>query len=131
MRLAPLVLVLIVLTGCGKTSATRAPTSAERTAIVNSIAAKLGPRPSTHLHLDIPAVRISRADPHFASAAIDPRNAQGRRTTDTGVIVLMKTGGQWIIVLGPGTAFPEECTQPTPKPVRDLMCPNPFSVLGV
>jgi len=84
-----------------------------------------------HLHLDVVGIRIAHSDPHFAAAAFEPKNAQGQQVLDTAVVVLMQSGGRWTVVIGPGTDFPEECTQPTPKPVRELMCPNPFKILGV
>ena len=43
----------------------------------------------------------------------------------------MQAGGNWTVVIGPGTAFPEECKEPGPKPILQLMCPDPYTVLGI
>ena len=77
------------------------------------------------------SVRLARSDPHFASAAIVEESGTGRKTTDISVVVLMQTSGNWRVVLGPGTAFAEICGRPTVNAVRDLLCPNPYVVLGV
>lgn len=129
-RRAALLTAPLLFTGCGgKPGAAKLPLRTERAAIDAAI--HRGVRPRAGEHLVVLSVRIARSDAHFASAAIQQRDANGRKASDIGVVVLMQAGGAWLIVLGPGTAFAEECTQATAKPVRDLMCPNPYAVLGV
>jgi hypothetical protein len=129
-RCAPLLVLSLVLAGCGGAkSPTASPSTSARTTIAAAIrsAVPVG----AGIHLDILRVRLSRDDPHFASAAIEPKDARGRPTTDTGIVVLMESGGAWTVVIGPGTAFPEECKEPAPKAILQLMCPDPYTVLGV
>jgi hypothetical protein len=40
--------------------------------------------------------------------------------------------GKWgYPIAGPAVYFPESCTDATPQALRDLMCPDPWSVLGI
>jgi len=127
---AALLTIPLLFTGCGgKPEVATLPSPAERAAIDAAI--RRGVHPRAGQHLAVLSVRIARSDAHFASAAIEQRDANGGKTSDIAVVVLMQAGGAWLIVLGPGTAFAEECTQATAKPVQDLMCPNPYAVLGV
>ena len=129
-RCAPLLALSLVLAGCsGAKSPTASPTASARATIAAAIRSAVHVQPGAHL--DILRIRLSRDDPHFASAAIEPKSSGGEPTTDTGIVVLMESGGTWSVVIGPGTAFPEECKEPTPKPILQLMCPDPYKVLGV
>jgi len=80
--------------------------------------------------IEVGPVRVANSDPHFAVTTVTPRNRQGRILDNSAALVLMEAGGTWAVILGPGTAFPEECQRPTPRPIRQLMCPNPYAVLG-
>ena len=127
------VLLVLALSGCGSSSATRPAPAAVRAAIVSVLKAQF-----THLHvsdkpvaqIDVGPVRLAAADTHFALTTMTPKDAKGTVMDNSAAVVLMEAGGSWTIVLGPGTAFPEECQRPTAHPIRELMCPNPFVVLG-
>lgn len=88
-----------------------------------------------HAHLARPrhrprvvAARISRADPRYASVLVERRGARA-------VLVLERdrrasTGGWGYPVAGPAVSFSLACTAATPRGVRDLLCPDPWSRLG-
>jgi hypothetical protein len=41
------------------------------------------------------------------------------------------SGGGWgYAIAGPGLSFPRSCTSATPRGIRDLLCPDPWSRLG-
>jgi hypothetical protein len=74
------------------------------------------------------SVRVSVRDPRFASAVV----ATGRTV---GVVVLEKDKdsdfGRWgFVVAGPALDFPLSCTDATPRALRDLLCPDPWRLLG-
>jgi len=106
--------------------ATRAPTHAERAAIVRWIkyrwrsdpqfsAARVGRHPI------VKSIRISRRDSHFASAAITPLDSHGKQTLETSDAALMLAGGDWYVVLN-GTDLSPICSGPSPQPLVDLFC---------
>ena len=81
------------------------------------------------------AVRISRTDPRFASALVELRDAHGRRRGTRALLVLERerdaTRHGWgYTIAGPAISFPHSCTAATPKAVRDLLCPDPWVVVG-
>ena len=82
----------------------------------------------------VTAIRVSRAEPRFASAVVELQDAHGRRRGTRAVLVLERehdSGRGWgYPVAGPALSFPLSCTTGTPKAVRDLLCPDPWSVLG-
>jgi hypothetical protein len=83
---------------------------------------RLTPRPR------VVTIRISRADPRYASVLVVRRGARA-------VLVLRRdrgtTGRGWgDPVAGPALSFPLSCTLATPRGVRDLLCPDPWSRLG-
>jgi hypothetical protein len=80
------------------------------------------------------SVRVSERDPRYASAVVELRDAHGRRRPGTAVLILKLEPGVWggwgFPIAGPAVYFPLSCTVATPRPVRDLLCPDPWSVLG-
>jgi hypothetical protein len=83
-----------------------------------------GPPPD--LHPEVVAIRTSRSDPRFATAVVELRNAAGERQPGTSV-VLLRNGHMYAQT---GTSFPVACTGATPPGARELVCPNPWKVLG-
>lgn len=130
-RIAALVALPVVLCSCGSGSPATLPSTLQRAAIVAAAKTALRFPAQQHIHVDVLSVRLAASDPHFASAAVQPKDAHGHATTDVGVVVLMQAGGKWTIVLGPGTSFEPMCALPTPKPIRQLLCPDPYKVLGI
>jgi hypothetical protein len=146
-RFRPVALAVLplLLGGCHDSggSALRQPTARERAEIVATVdetwAEESQPPESLrifyHVHLRRPrlrprvvAVRMSRADPRYASALVERRGARA-------VLVLRRDpsasrGGWGYPVAGPALSFPLSCTAATPRGVRDLLCPNPWSQLG-
>jgi hypothetical protein len=152
-RLRPLTLVSLplLLAGChGRApSALRPPTAPERAEIVVSVEEtwRYESRPPEslpfyyHVHLRRPklrprvvAVRVSRADPRYASVLVELRHRRGRQRGATAVLVLKQDRtskhGWGYPIAGPALSFPLSCTAATPKALRDLLCPDPWSRLG-
>ena len=76
-------------------------------------------------------MRLAAADAHFALTTMTPKDASGTVLNNSAAVVLMEAGGSWAVVVGPGTSFPEECLRPTARPIRQLMCPDPYTVLHI
>jgi hypothetical protein len=124
------------LCACGSSPATHAAPPPVRASIVRLLTVQFA-----HLQIqggqaavariDVGPVRLAGADTHFAVTAITPKDAKGHVLDNSAAVVLMETGGAWSVILGPGTAFPEECSRPTPHSIRQLLCPDPFTVLGL
>jgi len=78
--------------------------------------------------------RVLRTDRHYASAVVVLRDAHGRMHDTPWLVVLhggdRYTPGGWDPIAGPALDFPLSCKSTTPKPLRALMCPNPWSVVG-
>jgi hypothetical protein len=86
-----------------------------------------------HLRPSVVAIRVSRSDPLFAAALVELRDSRGRRMPGTSVLVFRKVRDlelPWEPVAGTATGFSRACTDATPEGVRDLVCPDPWSVLG-
>jgi hypothetical protein len=95
----------------------------------------------SRLQPQVVSIRISRSDPRFAVSAVELRDALGRRRPGTEVRLLKRIRGQkplkslarsdppWELVAESGIGFPLACTRATPKAVRELVCPDPWSVL--
>ena len=127
----------------------RPPTREERAALASTIRAiwnyEAEPPGSVaffyRVHLRRPpfrpkivSARISRVDARYASVAVELRDPRGKRRGGAAVVVLEKDDhpdfGRWgYPVAGPAVSFPLSCTSATPKPLRDLLCPSPWSVL--
>jgi hypothetical protein len=77
--------------------------------------------------LHVWSVRVASADPHFARAYVGLTGGPyGGGKGDTAYVVAMEIGGNWSVIAGPGTGFPEECHKPTVEVVRALLhqfCP--------
>jgi hypothetical protein len=91
----------------------------------------------TRLKLDVTGIRVSRSKPQLASAVVDMLDRRGRPALPAAIIVLARTipdarpvPGQWWWVLGPATSFSSSCARGVQVSVRELMCPNPWAVLG-
>ena len=127
------VLLVLALSGCGSSAATRSAPAAVRGAIAKVVETQFA---QFHVggkavaRIDVGPVRLAAADTHFALTTITPRDAKGAVMDDSAWVVLMEAGGTWTVVLGPGTSFPEACRLPTARAIRELMCPNPYTVLG-
>jgi hypothetical protein len=106
----------------------KAPSPTQREAIDRELRRALSPKPP--LRLAILGVAVARSDTHFASAEFQWLTKDRKPKTDRGIVVLMEAGGSWQLVIGPGTGYPEECTAPTVKAVRALLCPDPFAVIA-
>jgi len=89
------------------------------------------------LKLDVTSIRVSRSKPQLASAVVDMLDRRGRPVLPAAIIVLARTipdarpvPGQWWWVLGPATSFSGGCARGAEVSVRELLCPNPWAVLG-
>lgn len=128
-----LALFIGALTACGTSRATNPAPPQVRSSIVRLLRTqfadlRVGGTPVSHIAVG--PVRLAGADAHFAVTTITPTDSNGHVMDDSAALVLKQTGDTWSVILGPGTAFPEECHPPTPKPIEELMCPSPYSVLG-
>jgi hypothetical protein len=83
--------------------------------------------------------RVSRSDPRFAAAVVELRDAAGRARRGTTAVVLRRftdsrslalPGGKWRTFDQTGTRFQGSCGAATARGIRDLVCPDPWSVLG-
>jgi hypothetical protein len=95
-----------------------------------------------HAHLRRPrlrprtlSVRISNRNSKYASAVVELRDKHGRRHGTRALVVLERKRdvgpGQWgYVIAGPALSFPLSCTAATPRAIRDLLCPDPWRVLG-
>jgi hypothetical protein len=153
MRLLLLALTALVLAGCGSASGPRKPSPAERRAIAADVRAvweyESSGRPTwadpaqyrrallpPDLHPKVVSVRVSRTKPRFASAAVELWGTRERWPPGTAVVVFKWVGKTsesltrpWDLVAGPASRFPPACTSGSPKGLRDLLCPSPWSVL--
>ena len=117
---------MLGLAACGGAGGgIRPPTAAERTQIVHAMrfwwrnADGFAAVRTYALHVD--KISVSRRDPHFAAVnihSIDPKTGYRPEPQKIG---LMRWGGIWEIVVGPGD-WSGTCTQPSPKPLVDLYC---------
>jgi hypothetical protein len=151
-RLLPLGLLLVLLaTACGSAGRVRQPSSHERARIIAGVRdvweyeSEVGHYGWRQLDLKpaplrpvVVSIRVARSDPRYASAVAELRDARGRRHPGTAVIVLrreddpryVKVVPEWWAVEGAATVFPPSCTGATPQALRDLLCPDRWSVLG-
>ena len=147
-RVAALALFALSAAACSDHTAVRSPTAAERALIVATVrdtwAYESTPLPAGHrLRLERPRlkpqvvrIRVSGREPRFATALVELRDRRGAARRDTRAVLLLRRNsgqdrGQWgFAVAGPALSFPGSCSHATPLPVRDLMCPSPWSVLG-
>ena len=154
MRPLVLALAVLLLSGCAGMSDVRRPTARERAQIIRDVNAvwsyESSGRPTwadaaryrrallpPHLHPKVVSIRISPTRPLFAIAAVELWSAKGRWTPGTAVLVFKWVGTRvenvtrpWDVVAGPATRFPIACTAATAKGLRNLLCPDPWSVLG-
>ena len=152
-RLLALGVLLLLLSACrGHDSAVRSPTPEERHLVAATVSAtwryESDPDATGYSlrwrrrHLQRPLLRpavthivVSRRDPRYASALVALRDAHGRRHGFPAVLVLKKSSSygreQWgFAVAGPALTFTGDCRRATLQALRDLMCPDPWSVLG-
>lgn len=126
-------LLVGALCACGSSPATRAAPPQVRASIVRVLTVQFAHLDVGGHHaaqIDVGPVRLAGADTHFAVTTITPKDSERHALDDPAAVVLMQSGGAWSVILGPGTAFPEECQRPTPRPIQQLMCPDPYSILG-
>ena len=155
-RLLPFAVLLFLLCACGSQShaqgqpgVVRQPTARERAGIIAAakerwkyesgagIYARQHHIPPSHLHPKVVSIRVSRVDPRIASAVVELRDARGRLKLGTAIFLaerfdknsLPSRTGSWSDVVPAASAFPVACTAATPKGLRDLLCPDPWSVL--
>jgi hypothetical protein len=88
-----------------------------------------------HLRPRVVSVRVSERDSRYASVVVELRDSHGRPRGPRAVVLLERERdvgrGQWgYVVAGPALSFPLSCTAATPTGVRDLLCPDPWHVLG-
>jgi hypothetical protein len=138
--------------------ATRPATQAERRAIAKAVAydhryeannyryktrlkreARRRLAARAHLTPTVVRSRISRSAPRFAAAVIELRDATGRARWGTTAVVLRRftdprslklKGGKWRVFDQTGTRFRGSCGLRTSQGIRDLICPEPWSILG-
>jgi hypothetical protein len=91
----------------------------------------------TKLELDVTSIRVSLSKPLLASAVVEPLDRRGRRVLPAAIVVLSRNSaaesrllGRWSWALGPATSFPGSCARGVELSVRELLCPNPWVVLG-
>lgn len=122
LSLATLGALILGLTACGNSSATRPASAAVRSATVKLMRSYAVRLPKGE-KVRVRSVRVSTSDPHFAAASVflvgGPYGSKG----DGAFVVTMQMGGRWSIILGPGTGFPEECHRSTVKAVAALVRP--------
>jgi hypothetical protein len=152
----------LVLCSCGATSGVGRPSRSERAEIVAAISrawsertrepfrpccvngrlgAELARRypglAQEHYRPRVVGIRVSKADPDLATAAVAVVNAAGRPTGDDAVFLLEKEterppSGEPEELWQPGaarTVFPHSCVRSIASAVRELLCPSPWSVL--
>ena len=83
-----------------------------------------------HYHPMILSIRVSRSDPKLATAAVAVLDANGRSTPYEAVLLIGRVGRNWEAD-DPATIFPHSCVSTVSQGIRDLMCPDPWTVLGV
>lgn len=150
-RLLPLATVPFLMGTCNSTAApnVRPPTPQERAKIIRAVNEtweyESHPLPAgEQIHLRRPSLRpnvvriaVARADHRFASAVVELRDADGRRRRSPAVMVFQridhdkwneKEFGAWVVE-GPTTVVSHACTPATPRGIRALLCPDPWSVL--
>lgn len=124
-------------------SVVRGPTTAERAALLADVRSvwqyesREGPPGVKALDQqpDVVSVRVSRSDPAFASAAVALRQPSGLRRAGAEIIAFERLDGSWQqdseanLVAGPALSFTNACSAATPVGLRDLLCPNPWSIL--
>ena len=111
----------IVLFGCAADGGVRPPTARERATIVVSARRELASVGARHSRVH--SIRVSRRDHHFAYAEVDPLTANGEQVAETADMVLVEAAGQWNALLV-GTDLASVCTNPDPRPIRELLrCP--------
>lgn len=120
--------VLIASAGCGGSPhGARPPSAAERTQIVHWVrfwwknSGAFAAVRARGLSPGLGQIRVSRLDPHYATAVIRPRDASGTQQVETQTLPLVEAGGSWSILLGPGDVS-AVCSTPSPKPLVDLLC---------
>jgi hypothetical protein len=85
---------------------------------------------------DVVSVRVSRTDPVFASAAVDLIGPAGQKEPGAAVVVFEQLHGSWSqydsanVAAGPASSFTADCSEATPLGLRELLCPDAWSVLG-
>lgn len=151
MRLVPLALLPLLAVACGDDARVRQPSAQERARIgagiqdlweyesdvPSYVARRVGVRRS-RLRPHVASVRVSRSDPRLASAAVELRDARGRRRPGAAVVVLRRIDDpdyaenppEWWLVAGPAPRFSLACTAATPRAIRHLLCPDPWTVVG-
>jgi hypothetical protein len=146
---ALLTLLAVVVCGCGGAkTAVRLPTTSERAGIAVAVTSawnyeatfnlqpwvrRLGFRNfrDRHYRPTIVSVRVSRADPKLATAAVAVVDARGQRTPYGAVLVLAHGARSWEVVDVPATVFLHSCVPTLSRDIRDLLCPDPWSILGM
>jgi hypothetical protein len=90
----------------------------------------------TELELEVTSVRVSVSTPLLASAVVQVLDRRGSHVLPATIVVLARNGtsggnpGQWGWWLGPATSFPDGCTPAVEISLRELLCPDPWTVLG-
>ena len=157
-RLLPLAVLLFLLCACGSKSharaqpgAVRQPTARERAGIIAAAKeewkresdppddpyARQHHIPPSQLHPNVVSTRVSRVDPRIASAVAELKDNRGRLTPGTAIFIaerlssngLPSRTGSWSAIVAAATEFPVACSAATPKGLRDLLCPDPWSAL--
>jgi hypothetical protein len=109
----------------------------EMASLVHLLPAGIGRQVSyTGLGLKVTSIGVSPSTPLLASAVVRVLDHQGRQVLPAAIVVLASNSisggspGQWEWWLGPATSFPDSCTPATEMSLRELLCPDPWTVLG-
>jgi hypothetical protein len=89
------------------------------------------------LKLDVTTIRVSWLKPVLASAVVELLDHHAEPVLPAAVVVLSENSpagsrafGPWSWALGPAASFPESCNSGVEVSLRELLCPNPWVVLG-
>jgi hypothetical protein len=89
------------------------------------------------LKLDVTSVRVSSLKPLLASAIVELLDHHAKPVLPAAIVVLSENSpaasrafGPWTWVLGPAESFPGGCSPQVEISLRELLCPNPWIVLG-
>jgi hypothetical protein len=89
------------------------------------------------LKLDVTSIRVSSPKPVLASAVVELLDQHAKPVLPAAIVVLAKNSpagsrafGPWSWALGPATSFPGSCGPGVEISLRELLCPNPWVVLG-
>ena len=92
----------------------------------------------SNAHPVVISVRVSSRDPRYALAAAELRDPAGHPVPGTELLLLSRVQpangltahNPWYDIWD-GTEIPDACTAATPHAIRDLVCPNAWTTVGL